>query len=132
MSVVFKDYRIEVKEALAQKGEVFLYEATGEIEQQAADNSKVNTGELKGSWSSEVNGNEGIVGSTAEHSIWQEFGTGEYAAKGDGRKGGWAYQDDNGEWHFTKGTKPVRMLANAFSTKKSAIIERAKQIFGGI
>lgn len=132
MSVTFRDFRVQVKEAIAEKGEAFLHEATGEIASQAADNSPVDTGALKGSWSTAVDGNTGIVGSGLEYAIWQEFGTGEYASgTGGGRKGGWAYQDDNGDWHFTKGTRPKRMLKNAFNTKKEAIIARAKQIFGG-
>ena len=132
MSVTFKDYRIEVKKALDQNGEAFLYAATGEVAQQAADNSRVNTGQLKGSWGTAVDGKTGIVGSPLEYAIYQEFGTGEYAMKGDGRKDGWAYQDDNGNWHFTKGTKPVRMLFNAFSTKTPIIIKLAEKMFGGM
>jgi hypothetical protein len=132
MPVTFKDYRVKVKDAINQNCESFLHEATGEIASQAADNSPIDTGQLKGSWGTAVNGNEGIVGNTEKHSIWNEFGTGEYAMKGDGRKGGWAYQDDNENWHFTKGTKPKRMLFNAFNTKKAAIIARAQQIFGGM
>ena len=56
--------------------------------------------------------------------------TGEYAANGDGRKGGWRYKDDSGDWHFTRGKKPNRTLMRAFTAKKSAIINRAKQVFG--
>lgn len=132
VSVTFKDYRVEVKGAIGSKCEGFLGAATGEIASQAADNSPIDTGQLKGSWGTAVEGNTGIVGSGLEYAIYQEFGTGEYAAKGDGRKGGWAYQDDNGNWHFTKGTKPVRMLSNAFSTKMPVIIELAKKTFGGL
>ena len=133
MSVTFNDFRVQVKEAINQNCEGFLQEATGEIASQAADNSPVDTGQLKGSWGTAVSGNEGIVGSDLEYAIWQEFGTGEYASgAGGGRQGGWAYQDDNGDWHFTRGTRPKRMLANAFNSKKAAIIARAQQMFGGM
>ena len=133
MPVTFKDYRVKVKDAINQNCEAFLHEATGEIASQAADNSPVDTGQLKGSWGTAVNGNEGIVGSGLEYAIYQEFGTGEYASgAGGGRQGGWHYQDANGNWHFTKGTRPRRMLQNAFNTKKAAIIARAQQIFGGM
>ena len=131
MPVTFNDFRVQVKEAIEGKCEAFLHEATGEIASQAADNSPVDTGQLKGSWSTAVEGKTGIVGSGLEYAIYQEFGTGEYASgAGGGRKDVWHYQDDNGDWHFTKGTRPRRMLQNAFNTKKSAIIARAKQIFG--
>lgn len=69
-----------------------------------------------------------LVGSPLENAVWEEFGTGDYALNGNGRKGGWAYEDDYGEWHFTHGKRPRRALHNAFETKKSALIRRAEEI----
>lgn len=128
MSVTFNDYSGKVKAKLGENCEAFLLEATAEIASQAADNSPIDTGQLKGSWSTEVDGNTGYVGSGLEYAIWQEFGTGEYALEGNGRKGGWFYVDDEGKGHFTRGTKPKRMLWNAWMSKKAAIIARAKEI----
>ena len=132
MSVTFKDYSAQIKKSIGAKGEAFLTEATAEIASQAADNSPVDTGQLKGSWGTAVNENVGYVGSGLEYAIYQEFGTGEYALEGNGRKGGWVYVGDDGKKHFTMGTKPKRMLFNAFNSKKSAIIARAQQLFGGL
>lgn len=73
---------------------------------------------------------EAMVGSSLQNAIWEEFGTGEYAAAGDGRKGGWSYQDDAGDWHHTNGKTPNRTLQKAFGSKKAVIIKRAKQLFG--
>jgi hypothetical protein len=134
MSVEFHDFSIQVTEAIEDAAISFLEEAASEIESQAQRNSRVDTGQLKGSWRHIVDDGayEATVGSPLENAIWEEFGTGEYAANGDGRQGGWRYQDDNGDWHYTTGKKPNRTLQRAFNAKKSAIINRAKQIFGGL
>lgn len=129
--VEFQDFSIQVKAALDETARAFLEEAANEIESQAKRNSRVDTGQLKGSWTHMQNAAalEARVGSHLENAIWEEFGTGEYAAKGNGRKGGWSYKDDNGAWHFTTGKKPNRTLRRAFDSTKGSIINRAKQIF---
>ena len=132
MAVVFEDNSIKVKKAIDENCEAFLIEATAEIASQAAKNSPFKTGELIGSWSTKVDGKTGYVGSDKEYAIYQEFGTGEYALEGNGRKGGWVYIDENGERHFTRGTKPKRMLWNAFTSLKSQIEAQARAIFGGM
>lgn len=132
MAVVFEDNSIKVKKAIDENCEAFLIEATEEIASRAADNSPVDTGQLKGSWGTKVDGKTGYVGSDVEHAIYQEFGTGEYALEGNGRKGGWFYVDDEGKGHWTLGTKPKRMLWNAFTSLKSQIEARVRAIFGGM
>lgn len=56
----------------------------------------------------------GEVGSPLMYAIYVEFGTGEFAENGQGRKGGWAYVGPDGEWHFTRGMKPQSFLRPAF------------------
>ena len=130
MPVEFHDYSMKCKAAIGDKGKIWLTEGSAELASQAATNSPVDTGQLKGSWSTVVGDTSAQVGSTAEHSIWNEFGTGEYAAgAGGGRRGGWAYKDEHGKWHFTYGMKPRRMLYKAYRTKKAALINRARQLF---
>lgn len=131
MSVQFQDFSIQVKAALDDAAEQFLEEASSEIQSAAARNSRVDTGQLKGSWSYKVDmgAYESQIGSPLENAIWEEFGTGEYAAKGNGRKGGWVYVDENGEGHFTRGKKPNRTLERAFEACRAKIIRRAQQIF---
>ena len=132
MSVEFEDFSIQVTDAIGDAALRFLEEAASEIESQAKRNSRVKTGQLKGSWKHIVDESayEATVGSPLQNAIWEEFGTGEYAVNGDGRKGGWRYQDDNGDWHYTTGKKPNRTLQRAFETMKGKIIKRAKAIFG--
>ena len=129
--VEFEDFSIKVMEALDDTALRFLEEAASEIESQAQRNSRKDTGQLKGSWAHIVDDGkmEATIGSPLENAIWEEFGTGEYAVKGDGRKGGWSYQDDKGDWYHTKGKKPNRTLQRAFENIKGKIINRAKQIF---
>lgn len=129
--IEFVDNRVQVNKALDDAVGAFLLEASAEIVSAAARGSRVDSGQLKGSWKANVNESKGeaVIGSELENAIWEEFGTGEYAAKGDGRKGGWSYQDDSGNWHHTTGKKPNRTLQRAFDGAKGKIINRAKQIF---
>ena len=130
MAVEFQDNRIEIKAAISGALVSFLQEACGELEAQTKRNSKVKTGQTKGSYEHAVNEAEltGYVGSNYENAIWEEFGTGEYALNGDGRKGGWFYVDAEGKGHFTKGKKPRRPLFRAFTGLMPKLIARAEQI----
>ena len=120
MSVQFDDFSMKVKEALEEAAVQFLYEAAGELASQTARNSPVDTGQLKNSWQYRVDESklEATIGSPLENAIFTEYGTGEYALEDNGRKGGWKYKDAEGEWHYTRGKPPMRMLHNAFITKK--------------
>lgn len=131
MPVEFKDFRVQVQHAMEEKAEQFLEEAALEIESAARRNSRVASGQLKGSWTHTIDGKTATIGSPLQNAIWEEFGTGEYAAGGDGRKGGWVYYDPlYGKFHFTLGKRPNRTLQKAFASTKSKIINRARQIFG--
>lgn len=134
MPVDFTDNSIKVKAALEDAVLAFLEEASGELEAQTARNqTRVATGDTKGKWDHYVDeGNlEGIVGNPLENAIWEEFGTGEYALEGNGRKGGWKYQDEKGEWHYTTGKTPLRPLHKAFTKLKPKIIKRAEEVLKG-
>lgn len=130
MAVEFQDNRIEVKAAISGAVTAFLHEACGELEAQTKRNSKVKTGQTKGSYGYVVDEAEltGYVGSNYDNAIWEEFGTGEYALNGDGRKGGWRYVDAEGKGHFTYGKKPRRPLFKAFTELRARIIAKAEQI----
>lgn len=122
--IKFEDFSIDVKEKINSASIAGLYEAAGEIESQVKRNTRVDTGQLKSSWTYNVDESkcEAVVGSPLENAIWEEFGTGEYAVNGDGRKGGWTYQDAKGEWHHTKGKTPNRTLERSFNEKKNTLI----------
>lgn len=132
MAVDFKleDHSVQVTNALHDAVVQFLIEASSELESQVADNSRVRTGQLKGSWTTHVDepAQEATIGSPLENAIWEEFGTGEYAAEGNGRKGGWRYVDAEGKGHFTYGKQPHHALQRAFDSKKAIIKKRAEDV----
>lgn len=134
VEVQFINNSVRIKKALNDKGIAWLYEACGELQAQTKRNSKGVTGKTKGSFLYSVDESklEGAVGSDYENAIWEEFGTGEYAMNGDGRKGGWFYRDAQGKGHFTHGKHPKRPLFKAFTALKSKLIKRAQEIFGGV
>lgn len=114
MSIKFTDNTEAVKAALEQAIWAGLEEAAGEIESQTKTNTRVKTGKTKGSWAHRVqsSGNDeftATIGSPDENAIWEEFGTGDYALNGNGRKG----------W---KGKKPSRAFFHAYTSKKNTAI----------
>ncbi|KRM79474.1 hypothetical protein FC84_GL001654 [Lapidilactobacillus dextrinicus DSM 20335] len=97
------------------------------IKSTAKSNVSVNTGQLRNNIDYQLksmNGKVvGIVGSPEQYAIYVEFGTGEFAENGSGRKGGWAYQDAGGDWHFTWGQKPQSFMRKAFRQNKQQVKE---------
>lgn len=132
--VEFHDFSIKCKAALDDAILQYLEEAGATLQRQAANNTRVGTGETAGKWDYIVDANkqECTIGNPLENSIWEELGTGEYALHGNGRRGGWSYKDeDDNKWHHTFGKTPTRALHNAWVAKKAAIIRRAEQILQG-
>lgn len=131
MSIEFNDYSMKVKAALEEAAIAFLHEAAGELTSQTQRNTPVDTGQLKNSWRYEVDEGElkATIGSPLENAIWTEFGTGEHALNGDGRKGGWVYKDAKGNWHRTIGKQPKRCFHNAYTKMKPKIIKMGQDKF---
>lgn len=125
------DNSVVVKRCLSDAIGKYLINASTILVSQVAQNTKVDTGQLKHSWAANVYEEKGeaVIGSPLENAVWEEFGTGEYALNGDGRKGGWFYENDEGNGHFTRGKKPRRALHKAFETKKTPLIKLAEEIF---
>lgn len=134
MGIKFEDNRVTVEETIRDGVIAFLYEAIGELQSQVMRNTRVKTGQTKGSWEYTVDEEklEAMVGSALENAIWEEFGTGEYALKGNGRKGGWFYVDEDGKSHFTYGKKPTRALHNAFVRLKPSIMAQLEKVLKGL
>ncbi|MEG0628770.1 MAG: HK97 gp10 family phage protein [Enterococcus sp.] len=65
----------------------------------------------------------GVVGSPDQYAIYVEFGTGEFAENGNGRKGGWVYQAPSGEWFFTLGQEAQPFMRPAFRQNKNVTKE---------
>lgn len=140
-NIQFEDYSVTVKGAITASVIACLYEAAGELHAAVVRNTRSDLGQLKGSWDYKVDEDKGelSIGSPLENAIWEEFGTGEYAVAGDGRKGGWYIPEErltnkakskmvkkigtNGKvFYFTKGKYPQHTLQNAFDSLKDSII----------
>ena len=132
--IQFTDNRVEVKGKIEGSIRAFLIEVGGEFQSQTMRNSRVKTGQTKGSWDYQVDeaALSVTIGSPLENAIWEEFGTGEYALGGDGRKGGWYYTDEFGNGHFTHGKHPNRALHNALETLKPKIQSRMEAQLKGM
>lgn len=132
--VEFQDFSIKVKGAIDDKINAVLEECAGEVESQTKRNSRVDTGKTKNSFQHKVDAasHTAYIGSNEENAIWEEFGTGEHALQGNGRKGGWRYKDAKGKWHYTKGKKPSRAFWNAYTSLKNAIIKRIQDSLKGL
>ena len=129
MSIEFIDNSDKVQAMLEEALIAGLHDAGSIIMSQTKQNSRVATGQTKNAWDYVVDEGEmtATIGNPEENAVWEEFGTGEYALEGKGRKGGWFYKDEKGEGHFTYGKKPMRMLYNAFVTKKNTVIKAFEQ-----
>lgn len=131
MAVQFTDNSARVMEEMNDAIAAYLLEAGATMQRQAANNTRIGTGETAGAWDYAVDESKGevTIGNPLENAIWEEFGTGEYALHGNGRRGGWIYKDEKtGEYHHTYGKPPNRALHNAFITKKSALISQAEEV----
>lgn len=70
---------------------------------------------------------QAIIGTNVEYAPYVEFGSGEKAEGGNGRKGGWYFKDDKGKWRFTKGGKPQPFLRPALFEN----LDEVKKIING-
>ena len=154
-SFSLEDYSGEVASVLKSKAEAWLMEAGGELEAQVKRNTRVNEGELKSKWQYKVDKTklEAQVGNPLENAIWEEFGTGEFALNGDGRKTPWfvpvegytgkkkptyngkvviVYGKDGKQFYKTNGKAPSRALFSAFTKLKPKLIKLAEEKFKGI
>ncbi|MBR5306924.1 MAG: HK97 gp10 family phage protein [Oscillospiraceae bacterium] len=157
--VTFEDYTLKIQKAIEDRAIIALEEVAGEIEAQAIKNTpvgKVNGGNTKGHWEHRVDEEnlEAVIGHHSVIAIYNEFGTGEYALEGNGRKGGWyipigegeneipeavvkaygfkvVYGKDGKKFAFTTGMEPKRPLFNAFEKKKSKVKNIIRKRLGG-
>lgn len=114
-----------VNKAIMQAAERALEAASLHMVGEVKDRAPVDSGELRRSISRSITHSGGKrvakVGSNLQYAIYQEFGTGEFAENGAGRKGGWTYDGPDGEVHFTRGTKPKKFLRSAFRANKKNV-----------
>lgn len=126
-SFTFTDNSDNVLNAIEQAAMAAMTKASLLIEGQAKVLAPHDSGGLQDSIDHEVTIADGKVtskiGSPLDYAIYQEFGTGEFAENGAGRKGGWGYTTPDGEKHFTMGTKPKKFLRTSFRKNKNKVQE---------
>lgn len=96
------------------------------VENEAKKLCPVDTGQLRSSITHEVVENEGRVGTNVEYAPYVEYGTGLFAANGDGRQERWSYQDDEGNWHSTIGQHPQPFLHPALNNNREQVLQTIK------
>jgi hypothetical protein len=139
MKVRFEDHSEKVAGALHEALVNCLEEGAYLIESAAAKLTRVDSGQLKGSWGHTLNEGklEAQIGNTQENAIWEEYGTGEHALEGNGRKDAWYVAPENLSPKYralfpngfsTHGKKPQRMLYHAFRNNKKTVVVRYKEI----
>lgn len=146
VTVDLKNYLPEIQGKINSAALEWLEEASGEIESQVKRNTRTDYGQLKNSWTHQVDrgAGEAVVGSPLENAIWEEYGTGEHAAEGNGRSTPWyvpvesvtgtkkpsyngkvivVYGKNGKAYYKTNGKEPQKTLQNALDE----VIPKAKK-----
>ena len=111
--VVFNDYSADVLDEFHDAVLRALERCGEQAEGYAKDLAPVDTGNLRNSISHTVDEDEPAVyiGSNTSYAPYVELGTGKYTE--GGRPTPWVYQDDSGNWHWTRGNPAQPFLAPA-------------------
>lgn len=162
--VIFEDFTGEVTEEIENIILNWLEEASSELESQII--TRTGTGayhrEIASKWTHIVDKtkHEATIGNPLENALWVEYGTGEYALNGDGRKDWWVFiegstgKSSNESKHYktkeeakravaylrskgikagyTMGQKPKRPLHHAFNQNEKALKEELKSRLGSM
>ena len=129
MSVLFTDnsaqYLSEVDTVCKAALEAIGNQAVSHAKSNVTAAGRVATGAMRDSIDHKVVDNTCYIGTNISYALFNEMGTGIYI--GGGRKTPWAYQDAAGEWHWTRGMRPIHFLKNAVAGHMSefaAILQR--------
>lgn len=96
------------------------------VERSAKEKAPKDTGALRRSITSKVEGNKGIVFTPLEYAPYVEYGTGLFAEKGGRKDVPWNYQNDKGEWVSTRGQKPQPFMRPALNENREQIMRILK------
>lgn len=103
------------------------------VERDAKQNAPKDTGALARSIQSKVENNngsiQGVVFTPLEYAPYVEFGTGLFAESGGRTDVPWSYQDDEGNWHTTKGQRPQPYMRPAIDNNREKIVRMIKEGF---
>lgn len=112
-----------------QNIEQALGKACALVERTAKQNAPKGDGELRRSITSTVEDLTGTVFTPLEYAPYVEFGTGLFAEGGQGRTWDlpWHYQDEEGEWHSSKGQHPHPFMRPALDANREEILRIIKE-----
>ena len=100
------------------------------VERDAKTKAPKDTGALRRSIKSKVETADidvkGEIFTPLEYAPYVEYGTGLFAEQ-SGRSKPWSYQDEEGNWHTTKGQHPQPFLRPALNENKEKILELIKE-----
>lgn len=108
-------------------------QACAAVEASAKKKAPKDSGALRRSIASKVETEDrniqGVVYTPLEYAPYVEYGTGLFAESGGRTNVPWVYQDDEGNWHSTKGQKPQPFLRPALNENRKTVV---KILGGGI
>lgn len=108
-------------------------QACAAVEASAKKKAPKDSGALRRSIASKVEAEgediQGVVYTALEYAPYVEYGTGLFAESGGRTNVPWVYQDDEGNWHSTKGQKPQPFLRPALNENRKTVV---KILGGGI
>ena len=108
-------------------------QACAAVEASAKKKAPKDSGALRRSIASKVETEDGdiqgVVYTALEYAPYVEYGTGLFAESGGRTNVPWVYQDDEGNWHSTKGQKPQPFLRPALNENRKTVV---KILGGGI
>lgn len=117
VEIEITDNSDEVRAAFENAIERALWSIGEAAEGHAKDNilnaGRVDTGRMLNSVAHSEGEDYTAVGVSTPYAIWHEIGSGIYASDGQGRQSPWRYKDDKGNWHYTRGIKPIHFLQKA-------------------
>ena len=115
MSVTFKDNSAQTLRDLDRLTKASLEacgnQAVSHAKQNITTAGRIDTGAMRDSVTHKVIDKICYIGTNIRYAIYNELGTGIYIS--GGRKTPWAYQDEKGNWHRTRGLRPIHFLKNA-------------------
>lgn len=103
--------------------EAALSQACALVERSAKQKAPKDTGKLRRSITSKIEGTQGIVYTPLEYAPYVEYGTGLFAENGGRKDVPWNYQDDKGNWHSTSGQKPQPFMRPALNENREKIVD---------
>lgn len=155
MAVEFHDYSVKVKGTMDDSVNAVLAECAGEIISQTVKNCRADSGDTRNSFKYKIDKSNHIayMGSPEENAIWEEFGTGEHALQGKGRKGAWyvpaekvtgrkrptyngkvvvVHGKEGQKFYKTNGKKPSRAFWKAYTSLRGMVMKRIQNSLKGL